>query len=194
MPQLKFILGNTLIFVIATFGCNPPSKSLVENPWQVDIDIAQTMDQQIIEVTNQTRWPLTAEVTYDGELIYTGIYTYDSLFCVDRKIRLSTISDFFNTKTDTIAANESQHYLTSLFTPYISEVLDSTSIFSFDFNILDTVGTNLTYYIVCARGTDGVHRMTCAAQKSVNSSGELLRFELSEALCGDNLLTVERDY
>lgn len=182
-----------MMVFVSLLGCMKSREfKLDENEWPVEFEIYRGDDDRLkVRVFNLTHAPITTKVTYDGELIHGGIYAYDSLFCADKQIKLSVISDFFNTKVDTIQPEEIKEYFTSLYSPFIAEVLDSTSIYSFNFDLDEPENSQYTHYIVCARGEDGFHRMRNAANKIVDSNDIVIRFELNEMLCQPELLTVE---
>lgn len=186
-----FYLGAFLLVACCT---KPASQTTLGNKgeWPVQLKIARLDEQRLIAtIENLSSWPITTKLTTDHSLTYGGVYAYDSIFCAESKPRLSVISDFFNTRLDTIYAGEVKKYNTALYSPFVSDVLDSTSIYSFNFRSIGPENMKYVKYLVSARGKDGKLRIREAANELIDSSGHSVEFELEKNLCNSNLLTKE---
>ena len=189
--EWAFYLGAFLLVAC----CTKPTEQATlgsKGEWPVQLKVAKLDEQRLIAtIENQSSWPITTKLTTDQSLTYGGVYAYDSIFCAELKPRLSVVSDFFNTRFDTIYAGQVKKYNTALYSPFVSDVLDSTSIYSFSFKSVGPDKVKYIKYLVSARGEGGVLSIRDAANELIDSSGHSVEFKLEKDLCGSSLLTKE---
>lgn len=182
-----FYLGSFLLVAC----CTKPTFDN-QGEWPVQLKVDKLDGQRLVAtIENLSSWPITTKLTADHSLTYGGVYAYDSIFRAESKPRLSVISDFFNVRLDTISAGQVKKYNTALYSPFVSDVLDSTSIYSFNFTSIGPENMKYVKYLVSARGKDGILRIREAANELIDSNGHSVLFQLEENLCGSSLLTKE---
>lgn len=172
--QASFLtLSTSVILTLLLYGCYQVKVQEQDLGSPIDIIISKEDGYIVALVSNKSKEDYVTRVTRSGELIYDGIYAYDSLFCVTKNIRLSTITDVFASLADTVRANEKKRYPLDLYTPFIAEVLDSTSIYAFSFANLSAAKTEVVHHILTARAYNGKHQFVNIKTEVSYSNGEV---------------------
>ncbi|MBC6995928.1 hypothetical protein QWY85_11205 [Neolewinella lacunae] len=160
------LVSTTCLILCSSCGDTHSDHQETNDSSTIKMTVEKRHGELFANITNNSQDGYITTLTKDGELDYNGIYAYDSLFCATGEIRLSSITDVFNLKLDTILSGEVKEYKLSLFTPFIAEVLDSTSIYTFKFWRSGFPNSIVNKFIVSARGTDGKHKFAHIATKT----------------------------
>lgn len=169
---------------------SPDAPSVgVDSP--IDFTVRKDGESVVAIITNKSQVNYTTRTTNDGSLVYDGIYAFDSLYCQTGEVRLFSATDVFNYVTDTLRPEESKNYKLSLYNPFISDILDSTSIYAFSFLPESSKQVKATQYLLSARRKNGLHQLVSTKSKLFYPDGKTVDIITTELRVCERLNTVD---